>query len=205
VLRNFAGNYLAVSEFWHTGAVVTNPIESGPAAPDGGPGGVRADAASDAVDRIAEQWHRERPDLDTEPMAVFGRIYRLSRAMGDRVERVYARFGIGRGEFDVLAALRRSGEPFSLSPTTLAESLMLTTGGMTGRLDKLQKAGLLARCPDPNDRRALKACLTEKGRGLVDEAVAAGLEEQQLVLARLPAEDRSVLADQLRALLAAMD
>lgn len=177
-----------------------NPIESGPAAPDGGAG-----AESDAVDRIAAQWHRERPDLDTEPMAVFGRIYRLSRAMGDRVERVYARFGIGRGEFDVLAALRRSGEPFSLSPTTLAESLMLTTGGMTGRLDKLQKAGLLARCPDPNDRRALKACLTEQGRELVDEAVAAGLEEQRQVLGRLPAEDRSALADQLRALLAAMD
>ncbi len=73
--------------------------------------------------RIAAQWHRERPDLDTEPMAVFGRIYRLSRAMGDRIEQVYARFGIGRGEFDVLAALRRSGEPFSLSPTSLAGHL----------------------------------------------------------------------------------
>lgn len=162
-------------------------------------------ASLDAVDRIAEQWHRERPDLDTEPMVVFGRIYRLSRAMGDRIEQVYARFGIGRGEFDVLATLRRAGEPFSLSPTVLAESLMLTTGGMTGRLDKLQKAGLIARCPDPTDRRALKACLTDRGRELVDEAVGAGLAEQQRVLGQLPIEDRSALADQLRALLAAMD
>ncbi|HET9171649.1 MAG TPA: MarR family transcriptional regulator [Actinospica sp.] len=162
-------------------------------------------AAADAVDRITAQWHAERPDLDTEPMAVFGRIYRLSRAMGDRIEQTYARFGIGRGEFDVLATLRRSGEPFSLSPTALAESLMLTTGGMTGRLDKLQKAGLLERCPDPNDRRALKACLTDKGREVVDEALTAGLVVQSEVLGHLPAADRSVLADQLRALLSALE
>jgi DNA-binding MarR family transcriptional regulator len=162
-------------------------------------------ATADAVDRITAQWHRERPDLDTEPMAVFGRIYRLSRAMGDRIEQVYARFGIGRGEFDVLAALRRSGEPFSLSPTSLAESLMLTTGGMTGRLDKLQKAGLVERCPDPNDRRALKACLTGKGRALVDEAVAAGLVVQSEALGHLPPQDRSVLAEHLRALLSALE
>jgi DNA-binding MarR family transcriptional regulator len=162
-------------------------------------------APLDAVDKITAQWHQERPDLDTEPMAVFGRIYRLARAMGDRVEQVYARFGIGRGEFDVLAALRRSGEPFSLSPTTLAESLMLTTGGMTGRLDKLQRAGLVDRCPDPADRRALKACLTDKGRGVVDEAVAAGLEVQSEALGQLPPADRSVLADQLRALLSALE
>jgi DNA-binding MarR family transcriptional regulator len=162
-------------------------------------------ASPDAVDKIAQQWHVERPDLDTEPMGVFGRIYRLARAMGDRVEQVYARFGIGRGEFDVLAALRRSGEPYSLSPTTLAESLMLTTGGMTGRLDKLQKAGLVARCPDPLDRRALKACLTEKGREVVDEAVAAGLVVQSEALGHLPPQDRSVLADHLRALLSALE
>jgi DNA-binding MarR family transcriptional regulator len=162
-------------------------------------------ATVDAVDRITEQWHRERPDLDTEPMAVFGRIYRLARAMGDRIEQVYARFGIGRGEFDVLATLRRSGEPFSLSPTSLAESLMLTTGGMTGRLDKLQKAGLVERCPDPADRRALKACLTDQGRAVVDEALAAGLVVQSEALGHLPARDRSVLADHLRALLSSLE
>jgi DNA-binding MarR family transcriptional regulator len=162
-------------------------------------------APIDAVDRIAEQWHQERPELDTEPMAVFGRIYRLSRAMGDRIEQAYARFGIGRGEFDVLATLRRSGEPYSLSPTSLAESLMLTTGGMTGRLDKLQKAGLVDRCPDPNDRRALKACLTDKGRAVVDEALTAGLVVQSEALEHLPPADRSVLADHLRALLSALE
>jgi DNA-binding MarR family transcriptional regulator len=164
-----------------------------------------ASVAVDAVDQITAQWHRERPELDTEPMAVFGRIYRLARAMGDRVEQVYARFGIGRGEFDVLAALRRSGEPFSLSPTVLAESLMLTTGGMTGRLDKLERAGLVERCPDPNDRRALKACLTGKGRDLVDEALAAGLVVQSEALDHLQPEDRSALADHLRALLSALE
>src|SRR5690348_2512258 len=86
----------------------------------------------DAVDAITSQWNRERPDLDTLPMAVFGRIYRLSRVMGDRMEKEYQRYGIGRGEFDVLATLRRSGQPYTLSPRQLSATLMLTTGGMTG-------------------------------------------------------------------------
>src|SRR4051794_12650815 len=89
----------------------------------------------DGVDRIIEQWRTERPDLDTGPMAIFGRIFRLARNGGDATEQAYAAYGIGRAEFDVLATLRRSGSPFQLSPGALAASMMLSSGGTTARLD----------------------------------------------------------------------
>jgi DNA-binding MarR family transcriptional regulator len=156
----------------------------------------------DPVDAIISQWARVRPDLDTAAMEVFGRIFRLSRAMGDRMEKAYAPFGISRGEFDVLATLRRSGEPHALSPRQLSATLMLTTGGMTGRLDKLERAGLLRRSPDPHDRRGLQVTLTEKGLNVVDEAVAAGLAAETEALSALDDEQAGQLADLLRELLA---
>ncbi|MCZ0206568.1 MarR family winged helix-turn-helix transcriptional regulator [Streptomyces achromogenes] len=157
---------------------------------------------TDPVDTIVEQWARVRPDLDTRAMEVFGRIFRLSRAMGDRMERAYRPYGISRGEFDVLATLRRSGEPYTLSPRELSATLMLTTGGTTGRLDKLERAGLLRRSPDPHDRRGLKVTLTEEGLRLIDEAVGAGLAEESAALTALDAEQAGQLADLLRKLLA---
>ena len=156
----------------------------------------------DAVDAIIEQWAGVRPDLDTRAMEVFGRIYRLSRTMGDRMEKAYAPYGISRGEFDVLATLRRSGEPYTLSPRQLSATLMLTTGGMTGRLDKLERAGLLRRSPDPHDRRALQVTLTEKGLAVIDEAVGAGLAVQTEALSTMNDEQAGQLADLLRELLA---
>lgn len=156
----------------------------------------------DPVDAIIGQWASVRPDLDTAAMEVFGRIFRLSRAMGDRIDKAYATFGVARGEFDVLATLRRSGEPYTLSPRQLSATLMLTTGGMTGRLDKLERAGLLRRSPDPHDRRGLQVTLTEKGLKLVDEAVGAGLAVQTEALkAALNDEQVGQLADLLRELL----
>jgi DNA-binding MarR family transcriptional regulator len=160
-------------------------------------------ASPDAVDAIVAQWREARPDLDTRPMEIYGRVYRIARAMGDRVEKEYARFGIGRGEFDVLATLRRSGEPYRLSPRQLSATLMLTTGGMTGRLDKLERAGLLERAPDPYDRRGLTVTLTDRGFALVDEAVGAGLRMQHEVLEGVGEADLERLADLLRTLLAA--
>ncbi|WP_031476777.1 MarR family winged helix-turn-helix transcriptional regulator [Streptomyces bicolor] len=156
----------------------------------------------DPVDAIIDQWAAVRPDLETKAMEVFGRIYRLSRTMGDRMEKAYAPYGISRGEFDVLATLRRSGEPYTLSPRQLSATLMLTTGGMTGRLDKLERAGLLRRSPDPHDRRGLQVTLTEKGLSLIDEAVGAGLAVQTEALSTLDDEQADRLADLLRALLA---
>ncbi|WP_151481496.1 MarR family winged helix-turn-helix transcriptional regulator [Streptomyces albicerus] len=157
----------------------------------------------DPVDAIIDQWASVRPDLDTAAMEVFGRVFRLSRAMGDRMEKSYARLGISRGEFDVLATLRRSGAPYTLSPRQLSATLMLTTGGMTGRLDKLERAGLLRRSPDPHDRRALQVTLTDRGLELVDEAVGAGLAVQTEALSALDEEQADQLADLLRQLLAA--
>ncbi|MGW2743852.1 MarR family winged helix-turn-helix transcriptional regulator [Streptomyces sp. NPDC001450] len=156
----------------------------------------------DPVDAIIEQWAAVRPDLDTKAMEVFGRIYRLSRAMGDRMEKAYAPYGISRGEFDVLATLRRSGEPYTLSPRQLSATLMLTTGGMTGRLDKLERAGLLRRSPDPHDRRGLQVTLTEKGLDVIDQAVGAGLAVQTAALSSLDAEQAGQLSGLLRELLA---
>jgi DNA-binding MarR family transcriptional regulator len=159
--------------------------------------------AEDDVDRIVAQWAAERPELQTEAMAVFGRVYRIARLVGDRQEAVYATFGINRGDFDVLATLRRAGEPFRLAPKALTTQLMLTSGGMTGRLDRLERRGLVARSPDPADRRGLTITLTPAGRALVDEAVTAGLEAQREVLERLPPKSRSQLSNLLRDLLAA--
>jgi DNA-binding MarR family transcriptional regulator len=159
----------------------------------------------DDVDRIVAQWARERPELQTEAMAVFGRIYRLAKVLGDRQEKVYGALGINRGEFDVLATLRRCGAPFQLSPKALSASLMLTTGGMTGRLDRLERSGLVTRSPDPDDRRGLVITLSARGREVVDEAVGAGLDAQREVLERLPEPSRRRLSVLLRDLLAAAD
>ncbi|MGW6785324.1 MarR family winged helix-turn-helix transcriptional regulator [Streptomyces sp. NPDC054987] len=156
----------------------------------------------DAVDAITAQWFAVRPELDTAPMAVFGRIYRIAKAMGDAMEDCYQRFGISRGEFDVVATLRRSGAPYTLSPRQLSATLMLTTGGMTGRLDKLEKAGLLCRKPDPHDRRGLQVTITDRGLALVDEAVSAGLDVQRAALTDFTDEEVGQLAGLLRKLLA---
>ncbi|MFE9254633.1 MarR family winged helix-turn-helix transcriptional regulator [Streptomyces sp. NPDC006879] len=155
---------------------------------------------ADAVDAITAQWNTERPDLDVTPMGIFGRISRIAREMGDRMDQAYAPYGIARGEFDVLATLRRAGTPYTLSPRQLSATAMVTTGGMTGRLDKLERAGLLRRSPDPHDRRGLQVTLTERGLALVDEAVRAGLETQFEALAELTAEQRANLTELLRSL-----
>ena len=138
-------------------------------------------------------------------MAVFGRVYRLSRVMGDRTEKEYRRFGIGRGEFDVLATLRGAGAPYTLSPRQLSATLMLTTGGMTGRLDKLERAGLLERAPDLNDRRGLKSPSPSAASRWSTNRWAPGLALQQAALEGLGEEQAAQLADLLRELLDATE
>ncbi|BCJ41834.1 MarR family transcriptional regulator [Actinoplanes ianthinogenes] len=158
----------------------------------------------DGVDRILAQWATERPDLDTTAMGIFGRIQRIARIAGDTAERAYAEFGIGRPEFDVIATLRRSGPPFQLSPGALAASMMLSTGGTTARLDRLERAGLIARSPDPSDRRGVLVHLTDQGLELADRAVTAGLAEQQRLLSHLTPADQERLATLLRRVLKAL-
>jgi len=162
-------------------------------------------AHTDGVDRIIEQWQHERPELDTAAMAVFGRIFRLARIGGDEAERAYAEFGLSRAEFDVLATLRRAGEPYELSPGALAASMMLSTGGTTARLDRLEKAGLAERRPSPTDRRGVLVRLTPRGRDVIDGALGAGLARQQSLLSHLPPDTQRRLADLLREALGGHD
>ncbi|MBU5422856.1 MarR family transcriptional regulator [Cellulomonas hominis] len=159
----------------------------------------------DGVDRILGQWATERPDLDTEAMGIFGRIFRLARAGGDATAAAYARSDLTRGDFDVLATLRRSGADRPLSPSALSATLMLTSGGMTQRIDRLERAGLVRRSPDPADRRALRVSLTERGAQVVDRAVEDGLAAEQRLLAGIPPERRREVDAMLRELLAAVD
>jgi DNA-binding MarR family transcriptional regulator len=159
----------------------------------------------DGVDEIVEEWAQERPELDTTAMAVFGRIYRAAKWVGEAQAQAYARLGITRADFDVLATLRRAGTPEGLSPGRLTSALMLTSGGMTSRLDRLERAGLVARRPDPDDRRALLVTLTPAGHDLIDQAVVAGLEVQQRLLGDLPADKQRQVNDLLRELLASVE
>ncbi|MEV0292260.1 MarR family transcriptional regulator [Nocardia sp. NPDC050710] len=160
---------------------------------------------SDPVDAIAAQWRRERPDLDLEAMAIIGRLGRLLVVAQREIEAVFTAHGLQRGEFDVLAALRRSGEPFELNPSVLADTLMLSRAGMTGRLDRLEAAGLVRRTADAEDRRAIRVVLTEIGRELVDRVVTDHTENETRMLSVLTAEDRDALDRIARILLESME
>jgi DNA-binding MarR family transcriptional regulator len=160
---------------------------------------------TDAVDRITAQWRRERPDLDPDPMGVIGRISRIAILVERELERVFAQHGLTGGDFDVLATLRRSGAPYRLTPGALSRSTMITTGGMTKRLDRLETSGLIRREPDPRDRRGKLIVLTDGGRALVDGAVEAHLRNEERLLADLPAAKRKQLAALLRDLLIVLD
>lgn len=161
--------------------------------------------AKDAVDRITAQWRRERPDLDRSPMEVIGRISRVSALLQRELERVFAEHGLTGGDFDVLATLRRSGAPYRLTPGELSRSTMVTTGGMTKRLDRLESAGLIRREPDARDRRGKLIALTDVGRAVIDEALVAHLRNEERLLAGLSAPKRAQLASLLRELLLLLD
>jgi DNA-binding MarR family transcriptional regulator len=152
----------------------------------------------DGVDAIIEQWAHERPDLDTTAMAVFGRVFRLAAAGASATHAAYMKYGIGRSEFDVLATLRRSGAPYELPPSTLATSMMLSSGGTTARLDRLEKAGLIVRRPSESDRRSVLVRLTEGGLVIIDQAVDSGLSAQQDLLRHMAPERVRQLSELLR-------
>lgn len=154
----------------------------------------------DAVDRILEQWASERPDLDASPMAVLGRVKRLASQLDLPLQQAFGRFGLDHGEFDVLATLRRAGDPYRLTPGALVESMMVTSGAVTKRVDRLELPGLVAREPDPRDRRGVLVGLTPEGLSLVDRAVEAHLANEERLLARLPRREREQLARLLRKL-----
>ena len=159
----------------------------------------------DRAARAIEQWKRERPDLDVSPMGVIGRLNEASSLIArDRLAPVFARFGLQTGEFDVLATLRRSGTPYALTPTELYEATMVTSGAMTARLDRLEKAGLIQRAPHPSDRRGVVVQLTAKGLELVDQALAAHVANEHQILAGLTSTERETLAKLLGKLIGSL-
>ncbi|MFD0887899.1 MarR family winged helix-turn-helix transcriptional regulator, partial [Streptosporangium algeriense] len=155
----------------------------------------------DAVDAILAQWRHERPDLDLSAMGIFGRLTRLSRLIVPAAEEASARYGMHRGEFDVLASLRRSGPPYTLTPSELSSALMMSRAGITNRLDRLERAGLVERTLAPDDRRSVRVALTQKGRETVDAALTEHVASLSLLLSGLTAEERRVLDRTMRVLL----
>jgi len=157
-------------------------------------------AERDGVDTILDQWQRERPELDSSPIGVIGRISRLARELEQRLEPVYRDHGLEPGWHDVLATLRRHGPPYQLRPTEFTDQLMLTSSGTTKRLDRLEQAGLITRAPDPSDRRGTLITLTSKGLHLIDSVTEAHLANERRLLGSLNEAEQRRLADLLRKL-----
>lgn len=158
----------------------------------------------DYVDGLLAQWRRERPALDVTPMGVIGRISRLSRLLERRIEDVFAAHGLQGGRFDVLAALVRAGEPNTLTPTDLYNSLLISSGATTNRIDRLEEERLVRRTPHRSDRRSTQVALTPAGRDRLDEALRDHLENERQLIAPLTAEERQLLAGLLRRWLKAL-
>jgi DNA-binding MarR family transcriptional regulator len=148
---------------------------------------------SDRVDELISQWRREHPDLDPSVMATVGRLLRAAGLVGAEIDRFAAERGLSRGEGDVLLTLRRAGEPYRLKPGELARSLLVTPGGMTSRIDRLERGGLVRRHPDPADRRGIDVELTAKGRRLVDSVLPAHIANEERLLAALTRRERTQL------------
>lgn len=161
--------------------------------------------APDEVDRITQAWHRELPDLDLSALQVLSRVTRLARHL-DRARRsAFAEHGLDAGEFDVLAALRRTGPPYEESPGRLTAVTMVTSGTMTARLDKLEDRGLVQRRADHQDRRSVIVALTDEGSTVVGAALSSLLDREQGLLSPLSAAEQTALADLLRPLLGPLD
>ena len=153
----------------------------------------------------AEQWQRELPQLDTRAMQVVGQLGTVAQLMArDWLNPLFAEHGLQPGEFDVLATLRRSGAPYALTPTALYEAAMLSSGGMTNRIDRLEKAGLIERQKHPTDRRGVLVALTSEGRELIDKLVLLHVANEQRMLAPLTAREQTQLGQLLAKLLQGM-
>ena len=157
-------------------------------------------APYDEVDVLVSAWRRERPDLDVGPLEVLSRVSRLARHLDLARREAFATHGLEPWEFDVLAALRREGEPYALSPGRLLQVTLVTSGTMTNRIDRLEAKGLVEREPAPDDGRSVRVLLTDAGRTRVDDALTDLLAHERRILAALEPGDRAKLADLLRLL-----
>ena len=153
------------------------------------------------MDELVEAWHRERHDLDLGPVEVFSRISRLARLLDKARREAFSAQKIETWEFDVLAALRRAGRPYQLTPGALLRQTMVTSGTMTNRVDRLVKRGLVERSPDPSDRRGVLVHLTATGKRSVDGAFESLVASERALLSDLTEDDRTQLATLLKQLM----
>jgi DNA-binding MarR family transcriptional regulator len=152
----------------------------------------------DQVAEIIANWKRERPELDASPIGVFGRIARINIQLDTYLAKFLGKHGLTLGLFDVMAALRRRGAPYRSKPSTLAATSLLTSGGMTGRLDHLEQLGLVRRIHDDEDRRVIFAELTAKGLSLIDNLIEEHLLREADLLRELTPEQQAHLGELLR-------
>ena len=160
-----------------------------------------APEALDAVDRIVAQWARERPELDTGPMSVVGRLHRLAELLDVGLRTVFAEADLGNGDFDVLATLRRAGPPFRLTAGELAASTLVTSGAVTKRVGRLETKGLVTRTVSASDGRSREIQLTPEGRRLTDELVVRHWANEDRLLSALDGAERQQLVGLLRKML----
>jgi DNA-binding MarR family transcriptional regulator len=155
----------------------------------------------DKVDTFMEQWKEELPELGTESMAVLGRLNRVAKHIEKRLGKNFSQYNLNSGEFDVLATLRRSGKDYRLKPTDLYQSLMITSGAMTNRIDTLEKKELVSRTHDDSDRRTIYVQLTKKGYDLITEAVVTHTKTENSILKDLSKKETVLFNDLLKKLL----
>lgn len=159
----------------------------------------------DHVARIQAEWQLERPDVDTSPQGVIGRLHRIGAHLTGELTLLYSRFGLTEGEFDVLAALRRAGAPYERAPGEIAVHTMVTTGAVTKRVDRLESAGLVVRRRSADDGRGRVVRLTPAGRRLIDRAFTAHMDNEKRLLGVLPPEEAAKLEQILATWLARIE
>lgn len=159
----------------------------------------------DHMDRIAADWARELPQLDTRAIAVIGRLQRAARLLEREIDKELAQFGLTVAEFNALCALRRAGAPYRLSPKRLGEALLFSSGGLTKLLERLEARGMVTREPDPSDGRGVIVSLTPQGKELGEEAMYAHRLNEEELLEPLTEPQRQALTDILRDLLIAFE
>ena len=153
------------------------------------------------MDEILAQWHRERPDLDAAALGLYGRLFRAVQLSQNVLTEGLSAYELQRGWFDLLAALRRAGAPYELNPTQLMRATLLSSSGMTKRLDRMEDAGLIRRRPDPDDRRGTLVRLTRRGQSVADKAVETHIANEERLLDALTAAERRTLDGLLKKLL----
>ncbi|WP_202865752.1 MarR family winged helix-turn-helix transcriptional regulator [Kribbella turkmenica] len=159
----------------------------------------------DHVARIQAEWRIERPDVDTGPQGVIGRLHRIANRMTGELTTLYAKYGLTEGEFDVLAALRRAGAPYERAPGEIALHTMVTTGAVTKRVDRLEQAGLVQRRRSDADGRGRAVRLTPAGRRLFDQAFTAHMANERRLLEALAPDEAAQLERLLTTWLAVLE